>query len=174
MAGRQPGEPVPIAPRDAQTAGLLALNNAHAVALSWLEPARFDQLIGQAFLALRIGVADALLMAFDQDADYDSPNFLWFRARHARFVYVDRVVVAEHARGLGHARRLYGELFEEARRAGHERVVCEVNSDPPNPESDAFHAKLGFREVGSGSIRGGSKTVRYLERLLAPNRDGPG
>jgi uncharacterized protein len=33
------------------------------------------------------------MLAFDQDADYDSPNFLWFRERLARFVYADRVVV---------------------------------------------------------------------------------
>ena len=54
---------------------------------------------GEAFLARRIGHADALLLAFDQDADYDSPNFLWFRSRYSRFVYVDRIVVAPAAGG---------------------------------------------------------------------------
>jgi hypothetical protein len=44
--------------------------------------------------------------------------------------------------------------------------VCEVNSDPPNPPSDALHASLGFKEVGSAAIHGGAKTVRYLELLL--------
>jgi predicted GNAT superfamily acetyltransferase len=106
------------------------------------------------------------LLAFDQDARYDSPNFLWFRARYPRFVYVDRIVVASSARGRGHARRLYDDLFEHARRAGQERVVCEVNTIPPNPESDALHAALGFVEVGTATIHGGSKTVRYLERRL--------
>jgi hypothetical protein len=146
---------------------LLALNNAHAVELSWLEPDRFRHLIAQAFLAQRIGEADAFLLAFDQGADYDSPNFLWFRSRYPRFVYVDRIVVAAHARARGHARRLYLDLFEHALRAGHDRVVCEVNSAPPNPASDAFHANLGFREVGTGSIHGGSKTVSYLECQLS-------
>jgi len=145
---------------------LLALNNAHAVELSWLEPARLSHLAAQAFLAERIGQADALLLAFDQDADYDSPNFLWFRERFPRFVYVDRVVVAAPARGRGHARRLYQTLFERARAAGHERVVCEVNSNPPNPASDAFHADLGFTAVGAADIHGGEKTVTYLARAL--------
>ena len=145
---------------------LLALNNAHAMELSWLEPDRFAHLVSEAFLAKRIGEADALLLAFDQDADYDSPNFLWFRARYPRFVYVDRIVVAAHARGRGHARRLYLDLFEQALRAGHERVVCEVNAIPPNPGSDAFHAELGFTEVGTGEIHGGGKTVSYLARPL--------
>src|SRR4051794_11216701 len=84
---------------------LLALNNANAAQLSWLEPERLAHLIGQAFLARRIGNLDALLLALDQDADYDSPNFLWFRSRYQRFVYVDRIVVAASARGRGYARR---------------------------------------------------------------------
>jgi predicted GNAT superfamily acetyltransferase len=145
---------------------LLALNNAHARELSWLEPARLRHLIEQAFLARRISDLDAFLLAFDQDADYDSPNFRWFCVRYPRFVYVDRIVVASSARGRGCARRLYQDLFEHAAKAGHERVVCEVNSNPPNPGSDAFHAALGFVEVGSASIHNGSKTVRYLACAL--------
>jgi predicted GNAT superfamily acetyltransferase len=141
---------------------LLALNNAHAEELSWLEPERLQHLMGEAFYAQRIGDLDAFLLAFDQDADYDSPNFLWFRARYTRFVYVDRVVVAAAAGGRGCARRLYQDLFEHAVRAGYARVVCEVNSSPPNPESEAFHTALGFAEVGSASIHDGVKTVRYL------------
>lgn len=50
--------------------------------------------------------------------------------------------------------------------AGHDRFCCEVNFLPPNPGSDAFHARLGFSEVGRGVLYGGSKTVRYLERVL--------
>ena len=145
---------------------LLALNNAHATELSWLTAERLAQLVERAFLARSIGGADAFLLAFAQDADYDSPNFLWFRARYDRFVYVDRVVVAPAARGRGHARRLYDELFEKAIGAGHERVVCEVNTEPPNPGSDAFHAALGFVEIGAAAIHGGAKTVRYLERRM--------
>ena len=154
-----------IEPLDADDTTLLALNNAHAVELSWLDARRFAELVERAFLARRIG-RDALLLAFDQDADYDSPNFLWFRARFARFVYVDRIVVAPPARGQGHARRLYDDLFRRAHGAGHDQVVCEVNTDPPNPASDAFHAALGFRELGSAAIHDGRKTVRYLRRAL--------
>jgi uncharacterized protein len=60
---------------------LLALNNAHAQELSWLEPERLAHLVEQAFFARRIGNLDAFLLAFDQDAHYDSPNFLWFCSR---------------------------------------------------------------------------------------------
>ena len=145
---------------------ILALNNAHARELSWLEPERLDHLVGQAFLVLRAGEADAFLMTFDQSADYDSENVLWFRARYPRFVYVDRVVVADRARGRGLARRLYEALFDKARAAGHTLVTCEVNADPPNPASDAFHAALGFTEVGQAALKGGEKTVCYFAREL--------
>jgi predicted GNAT superfamily acetyltransferase len=146
---------------------LLALNNAHAQELSWLEPERLPHLVEQAFLARRIGDLDAFLLAFDQDARYDSPNFLWFCARYPRFVYVDRIVVASSARGRGCARRLYRDLFKHAAEAGHERVVCEVNTSPPNPISDAFHAAFGFVEVGTASAYDGSRTVRYLSHALS-------
>jgi hypothetical protein len=145
---------------------LLALNNANARELSWLEPDHLAHLANVAFLALATENGDAMLLAFDQDADYDSPNFLWFRGRYARFVYLDRIVVAPSARRQGLARRLHQALFEHAVKAGHERIVAEINSDPPNPGSDALHAALGFVEVGRAAIHGGLKTVNYISRDL--------
>ncbi|MBZ9807903.1 MULTISPECIES: GNAT family N-acetyltransferase [unclassified Mesorhizobium] len=147
-------------------AAILALNNEHAAELSWLEPERLSFLLGEAFYARRIGALEAFIMTFDQGARYDSPNFLWFRERYERFVYVDRVVVAAQARGRGHARLLYQDLFEHATRAGHALVACEVNAEPPNPASDAFHAALGFTEVGDAVIHGGKKAVRYYVRPI--------
>jgi len=147
-------------------AAVLALNNAHAVDLSWLEGEQLTALLCQAFYARRIGSLDAFLIAFDERATYDSPNYRWFRSRYTRFVYVDRVVVAPHGRGRGLARILYADLFDLADRAGHDWVVCEVNINPPNPASDVLHTALGFSEVGQAIIHDGSKTVRYLCRAI--------
>lgn len=144
---------------------VLELNNRHAVELSWLDPVRLEALLVDAFYARGFGDAEALLLAFDQAVRYDSPNFLWFRERYSRFVYVDRIVVAPAAREQGFARRLYVDLFTRSAAAGHDLVVCEVNVVPPNPASDAFHATLGFAELGRGPTQGG-KTVRYLGRQL--------
>jgi predicted GNAT superfamily acetyltransferase len=159
---------LPQAIANASEPAILALNNAHAMELSWLDAERLASLLGQAFYARGIGEVDAFLLAFDQSAAYDNPNYLWFRERYPRFVYVDRVVVAPALRGRGYARRLYADLFDEARRAGHAIVVCEVNSDPPNPASDAFHAALGFSEVGRAAFHHRQKTVRYLACMIEP------
>ena len=146
---------------------LLALNNQHATELSWLEPQRFSRMLGRAFYARKAGLA-GFLLAFDADAEYDSPNYRWYRDRYRRFVYIDRVVVQHADRGRGLARRLYADLFARAAAAGHDVVGCEVNSDPPNPVSDAFHAALGFVPVGTAVLPSRGKTVRYMVRQAQP------
>src|SRR3974390_1696308 len=93
-----------VAPAPPLATALLALNNEHVQELSWLTAERLSCLVRKAFLTRRVGHVHAFLLAFDQDADYDSPNFLWFRERYPRFVYIDRIVVAASARGGGLAR----------------------------------------------------------------------
>lgn len=146
---------------------LLALNAANQTETSVLDAAGLQDLLAASWHAVAIGAGDALLIAMDQDSPYTSPNFQWFKARHGRFAYVDRIIVGEAARGRGLARQLYEHLFDLARAEGQVRVGCEVNVVPPNPGSDAFHAKLGFKEVGRAEVYGGSKTVRYMEKDLS-------
>jgi predicted GNAT superfamily acetyltransferase len=126
-------------------------------------------LLRQVFHARRIGEVDGFLMAFDQGAAYDSPNYLWFRQRYRRFVYVDRVVVAPAARGRGYAGLLYADLFDRAGRTGHDIVVCEVNRDPPNPASDAS-TLAGLYRSGPGHDpsrqQDGPLSRRYLARAI--------
>jgi predicted GNAT superfamily acetyltransferase len=146
---------------------LLPLNNAHAKETSALDNASFAALLDMAFYARGIDRgATAFLIALDHNAAYTSPNFLWFKAARESFVYIDRIIVLSSARGRGIARLLYDDLFSAARKAGHDRVVCEVNIDPPNLVSEAFHATMGFERVGEATIRNGTKTVRYLEKTL--------
>lgn len=154
----------PLDPRLLAT--LHALNEAHAIELSSLSVKKLELLIGTAFLSATIDEGDALVIACDQDTPYDSPNFLWFREQYPRFVYVDRVAVSASRRGEGLARQLYEAVFAAARAAGHDRIVCEVNYDPPNPASDAFHEKLGFVEVGRVHLEDRGKGVRYLRLNL--------
>jgi predicted GNAT superfamily acetyltransferase len=143
---------------------LLRINNASAQETSLLSPDGFDRLIGAARVATFIPPNAAFLLGFEQDDDYDGGHFLWFRSRLDRFLYIDRVVVAQEHRRRGLGRKLYGDLFKRAEELGHAAVVCEVNLQPPNPVSDEFHAAQGFQEIGSATIDQGGKTVRYLLR----------
>ena len=140
---------------------ILALNAAHEVETSRLDRAALVEMLKTAFHSATEGDGrDGFLIAFDQHAAYSSQNFLWFKARYDRFVYVDRVIVAAHARGRGLARRFYQDLFDCAREAGHERIVCEINLEPPNAGSLAFHRAMGFAEVGQAEL-GSGKLVSY-------------
>jgi predicted GNAT superfamily acetyltransferase len=146
---------------------MLPLNNSHARETSLLDEASLAELLRSSFYARGIGRGStALLIALDQSASYSSPNFLWFKAHRDSFVYIDRIIVSSEARGQGLAKGLYQDLFAAAKQVGHVRVVCEVNIDPPNPASEAFHALMGFVGLGEASIHDGAKSVRYLEKIL--------
>jgi hypothetical protein len=140
---------------------LLALNNAHAAELSYKTADDFRALLDAASHVRAEAAGLALFVAFDDDCIYDNPNFAWFRARYRHFYYIDRVVVHEAARGRGLARQLYADLERRARAAGRERLVCEINASPANPQSDAFHRALGFVPVGEQRLADRGKTVRY-------------
>ena len=150
---------------DADEPAILELNNAHEVELSRLDRARLRQLLAAAYYARMAPHGAAFMIAFAPQADYDGVHFSWFRDHLGDFVYVDRVVVAHSARGRGIARALYAGLFERAASDGHPVICCEVNLDPPNPASDAFHASLGFHEVGRAAMANG-KVVRYLTKSI--------
>ena len=133
-------------------AAILALNAESERFLSPLAAARLAALHGEA--AFHVVACDgaavvAFLLAFREGAAYDSENYRWFAARYPRFLYVDRVVVSEKQQGRRIGAQLYDALFALARRQGVATIVCEVDAEPPNPTSQRFHARFGFREVGT-------------------------
>jgi uncharacterized protein len=147
-------------------ANILRLNEENARDTSSLSLAKMARMISAARVATMVEPGIAFLLAFDQSADYDSWNFIWFRERFDSFLYVDRIAIGKDHRRLGLGQMLYDDLFCRARHLGHQRIACEVNVRPPNPVSDAFHARLGFVEVGKGTSGDGMKSVRYLLRDL--------
>jgi predicted GNAT superfamily acetyltransferase len=152
----------PIEPAD--LAAIVALNNAHDREMGSIDMAALASLLSVAAHARVIGAVDAFLIALDHRVPSQGPNHSWFLARYPSFFYIDRVCVAAHARKQGLARALYEDAFAKAGARGSELICCEVNLDPPNPVSDAFHAALGFSEVGRAFLPTRNKTVRYLER----------
>lgn len=146
-----------------------ALNRTHELELSPLDAKALAALIANATYA-RAVEEGAFLTGFDQNGAYDSPNFEWHKARFGKFLYVDRIAVAETHRRRGLARLLYEDFFAFAVARGLERIVCEVNSEPPNEASNRFHAELGFEKIGEARLEGRGKTVAYFVREL--NVDG--
>jgi predicted GNAT superfamily acetyltransferase len=151
--------------RDARTADfdvILAHNEASVSLLSPLSPQRLAELHAQAALhrvAEREGQVVGFLLAFREGADYDSSNYRWFAERYPRFLYVDRVVVADAARGQRVGTLLYRDMFRFATASAVELVTCEFDVDPPNPASERFHARFGFHEVGRQWVADGRKQV---------------
>ena len=141
------------------------LGNANQQETGPLDRDRLAAMVGECLTARVVRPEQGFMLTFCETAIYDSPNFRWFQAMYRDFVYVDRIVVAAAARGQGVARQLYEDLFATARTLGQSRVVAEVNADPPNPVSDAFHAALGFVPVGTAQLANG-KIVTYLARDL--------
>jgi len=100
--------------------------------------------------------------------DYDSQNLRWFEAyideTGRDLVYVDRIAVAETARGQTLGQRLYEAAFKAFASRG--EIGCEINISPPNPGSMRFHARLGFRQIGTRSYGNEGNAVAYYVRDL--------
>jgi predicted GNAT superfamily acetyltransferase len=88
------------------------------------------------------------LVGLRPGSSYGSPNYRWFCDRYAEFAYVDRIVVATHARRLGLAASFYKD-FAATMPSSVRLMTCEVNIRPPNEQSMRFHINLGFAEVGT-------------------------
>ena len=153
----------------ADLADVLALNQAHRPHVSALTPASLRPLYEQAIhfrLAEAAGALVGFLIALDPSAEYGSPNFLWFKARYARFVYIDRVAVVAERRRHGIGRRLYEDLERFAGARGFDLLTCEYNLRPPNADSARFHGRRGFVETGRQDTEQGQKTVSLQIKTL--------
>jgi predicted GNAT superfamily acetyltransferase len=108
----------------------------------------------QEMTAISIGVFDdhgsmlGFCMVFPPGTDYDSTNYTWFMERYDDAYYLDRVAFSEPARRRGLGTRLYDAVEQRIVDApGIARLALEVNSDPPNEGSLAFHTGRGYREL---------------------------
>lgn len=147
-------------------ATVLALNEAsvpHVNAVPMAQIEKFWREAAYFRVALVDGAVGAYLVGLTPEADYQSLNFQWFKARYEDFAYVDRIAVAETARRLGLGSALYGD-FERHFIGKAPRLACEVNLRPPNEPSMAFHRRHGFVQVGEQEVEG--KTVAMLIKEL--------
>src|SRR5271168_3231485 len=136
---------------------LLELNAESVQMLSELDDQRLDfilELARRSLVAELDGEIAGFAIAIAQGTGYDSDNYRWFSERYERFLYLDRIAIDAGWRRHG----LGGALYEamEATAAPLGRMVCEVNVEPLNEVSLAFHRARGYREVGRlahGTVR---------------------
>jgi len=163
---------VTVTVRDAEARDedfILALNAACSPAVGDMSAQDYRDIAGWAHrivIAEADGVPVGFMILIRPGSAYPSDNYGWFEEQFPHQLYVDRIAVGRSARGLGVGRVLYDEALRMAADLGEERVTAEVNEDPPNPESMAFHFKLGFRHLLSRTSPRLGKVVAMLERPL--------
>ena len=160
-----------VAIRDAAPADedfILALNAASTPAVGEMNLQSYRDIAAQAdrvLIAEAGGEPAGFLILIRPGSSYRSDNYGWFEEQFDRHLYIDRIAISERAKGQGIGRALYNAALTLAGELGEERLTAEVNEDPPNPQSMAFHEKLGFRHLLSRMSRSG-KVVAMLERPL--------
>ncbi|GAB3652120.1 GNAT family N-acetyltransferase [Nocardioides korecus] len=165
----------PLLPTDGQALDdVLALNERHVELTSPLSRERLLQLVGWADRACVVDVEGSFagfVLTFASGSAYDGENFGWFgrwsRDHHPGdpdLAYLDRVVVHEDFRRRGLASQVYDELESTC---GRSVMTLEVNLDPPNEPSLAFHRGRGYAEVGQRDSGG------HLVSLMAKPLTGP-
>ena len=146
----------PIEPRD--HAFVLELNRLHEHLTAPLSHARLVDLVGWADRAVVIdadGSRAGFVITFAPGTPYDSPYYAEFGRLFEEFTYLDRIVIdaAFQRRGLGSA------AYDDLEATAAPRMVLEVNVDPPNEPSLAFHRARGYEVVAEF----GPKTHRVLQ-----------
>jgi uncharacterized protein len=155
-------------PTNADWPRLLELNRASVDELSALDEPRLHLVLSLARRSLVVesdGGVVAFAIAMAPGVPYDSENYRWFSDHFERFLYLDRVAVAESMRRRGIGAQLYDAMESEAQAYG--RMVCEVNLIPRNDPSLAFHASRGYREIDCLE-HGPEKVVALMSKELSP------
>ena len=120
---------------------LLSISSYHSILL------KGDQLIG-------------FSICFREARPYWSENYKYFEKRLDHFLYVDRIAIHNEHRRMGHAEKMYEDIFNFASKDGLV-VTAEVNTKPINQGSLNFHEYMGFKEVGERSFD--DHDVAYFE-----------
>jgi predicted GNAT superfamily acetyltransferase len=138
----------------ADHAAVVALNDRHVHLTAPMDEARLVELADAAEHADVIevdGQFAGFVITFAAGAAYDGVHFSWFAERYDDYCYLDRIVIHEDFQRRGLGTFAYDELEASC---GRPVFALEVNIDPPNEPSLAFHRARGFTEVGQSDASG--------------------
>lgn len=141
---------------------VLKLNTAALQHVSEVTLSDMKRFLKQAdpFLVIEEGEELAgFMIVLQKGLDYKSLNYQFFCNNYSDFDYVDRIVIAEKFRGRKFGKALYDHLFTHSDK---KKITCEVNLQPPNPDSIAFHKSLGFKQVAEMKSEKGTKSVAMM------------
>jgi hypothetical protein len=145
---------------------VLELNQASVQELSPLDEERLGYILAlsdRALVVERDGDLLGFAIAVAPGTDYDSRNYAWLSERFESFLYLDRIAIAAAARRQGLGAMLYDAMEAAALPFG--RMVCDVNIEPRNDASLAFHRARGYEPVGELE-HGEVKKVLLLSKEL--------
>ena len=160
-----PGVVRPLEERDVRA--VLALNQLEVEKLAPMDEEKLREIHA---LADRFDVVEldgrfvGFVITVPPGTDYDSANYRWYAEHFGDdYYYLDRVVMTEDTRGRGLGSQVYDAL--EARAAEFGRLALEVNIDPPNEVSLAFHTSRGYQPVGEVTDEVGHRRVMLVKEL---------
>lgn len=103
------------------------------------------------------------IICFRENSDYGSENYKFFNDKNEKFLYIDRVVVKDGYRRMGHGTIVY-KILDKIASEHLLPICCEVNSIPRNEISISFHINNGFKEVGKRDFQ--DHSVKYFEKSI--------
>jgi predicted GNAT superfamily acetyltransferase len=108
------------------------------------------------------GEVAGFVLVLDPGVAYESRNYAWFSERFEAFLYLDRVAVDASVRRAGVGTAIYDAVEAAAAEAGLP-VLLEVNVQPVNEPSLAFHTARGYEALGELE-HPGAKVTRMFAR----------
>jgi predicted GNAT superfamily acetyltransferase len=159
----------PIRPLSTTDLGRVhAINEANVPAVGSVDLDRLQFLVDEAPIAL-VADVDSVVVGFclvlAPGSGYDSSNYRWFAEHDDTAWYLDRVAFDPQARRRGLGTRMYAEVERRLVLHGVRRLGLEVNSEPPNVGSLAFHADRGFTELERRMTPYGIEVAMMIKHL---------
>tara|TARA_B100001057_G_C22860477_1_gene954330 strand:- start:36 stop:524 length:489 start_codon:yes stop_codon:yes gene_type:complete len=110
---------------------------------------------------IKKGICLGFVICLRENTNYQSINYKFFQKRHNKFLYIDRIAIANKYQSSGIGSNLYNKLLSIKEKLNMP-ICAEVNIDPPNKLSINFHRKHGFSEITECTIKEGYSVV-YME-----------
>ena len=98
-------------------------------------------------------------VVMNNNSNYKSLNFQYFKRKYTNFLYVDRVAVVNKAQRMGVGSSIYNKLYELNSEVP-VPICCEVNTVPLNQQSLDFHNKQKFKIIEE--VKFGKKRVAMM------------